>query len=177
MDYSDLMSSVINENENMGNAAMAGKQILANAKEGISSTLTDIGQPAGVLLAAYGGITNTTWVAAVKNAVSSGASDTASSTSLSGGGPALGLDGATELTDMSSVGVDAAVDTGVAVAGTTGWTLAGTVGAAVPIVGVALVIGSAIASAVEAFEGHHETDSAPVNLGDLTSLAFDPSST
>ena len=38
MDYSDLMSSVINENENVGNAAMAAKQ-KAHGKTGPSSAL------------------------------------------------------------------------------------------------------------------------------------------
>ena len=69
----------------------------------------------------------------------------------------------------TALGTDEAIGAGLDATG-----ILAPLGVAVGVVGF---LGSIIGSAVEAFEGHHETDSAPVNLGSLTSIAFDPSST
>ena len=210
MDYSDLMSSVVNENENLANVAMAGKQIIAGKDESIGGILTDVGTPVGTALLAAAGWTKDTWVGNLKSAVNSATTDASSASSASSATAAVPT---VELTDMASdaaasaaaaagtAGADAAAlaaqgagavvstaitESGIAAVVTPvvteaasaglGLGLAGIASIAVPVVGVVAFLGSVIGSAVEAFESHHETDSASVNLGDLTSLAFDPSS-
>ena len=207
MDYSDLMSSVINENENVGNAAMAAKQIIGGHDEAISGILTDVGTPVGTLLLAGAGLTKANWVGALKGALSkSGGPEAGEAAQFDGeaaqfDNPVFGA-GRAAATEVSTAtdSVDAVVDTAVSAAETTFTSSAAsalstvgatateeTVGATLSTgldatgilapLGVAVMLGTIVGSAVESFLGHHETDSAPVNLGNLTSLAFDPSST
>ena len=178
MDYSDLLSSVVNERDSVFDSAENIKQTAASHLEGASGLLEAVGGGiggVGLATAKAFGLTaesvaekSGVLVTQIGKSVANAATDAVNSvvsplvSSALSGAPGV----------SANVFAGASEGAGAFVGDEAVGSLLGPVGF---IGGLFAFLGTEIAGAVDGFEAHHETDS--INMDDLTSIAFDPSHT